>query len=225
MSLWQIAGHTMDREELTSAEAFKRMFDSNALLLRTTMPAQVVSVDLVKNTVSVQPCLMGKMENESGSHLLPIINDAQIQYYGAGDLWITFEPKEGDYCILSISDRSIEAWKKVGGTIDPKLNRHHDMSDAFAYFGINPFPRAIPSVEAGTMHIRTRDGSTGIKIKPDAIKYDLEGVEVASMTSSLVTFNVPVSLVDVTSNGKNISGNHTHSGVQTGGGNTGGPNP
>lgn len=214
----------MDREELTTAQAFKRQFDSNALLLRTIMPAQVVSVDLEKNAVSVQPVLKGKMENESEGYLLPIINDVQVQYYGAGNFWLTFEPKAGDYCVLSISDRSIEAWKKSGGVIDPVINRHHDMTDAFAYFGINPFPDAIPSIEQETMHIRTKDGLTGVKIKADVIKYDVEGVEVASMTSSLVTFNVPVSLVDVTSNGKNISDDHTHSGVQTGGGNTGGVN-
>ena len=184
-----------DKKQLTTAQAFALQFQSNSLLLRTNMPAQVVAIDLTKNSVDVQPCLMGKMVGAVESYLLPIINDVQIQYYGAGNFWVTFEPKAGDYCVLSVSDRSIEAWKKTGGIIDPKLNRHHNMTDAFAYFGINPFPDAIPAIQTDTMHVRTKDGTTGIKIKADSIKYDVSGVEVADMSAALITFNVPVTMV------------------------------
>ena len=224
----------MREHDLTDSQAFAIQFDAQAKLLRTNMPAQVVAVDLERNTVDVQPVLKGVRSNDE-EYLLPVINDAQIQFYGAGNFWITFEPKAGDYCVLSVSDRSIEAWKKSGGIIDPKLNRHHDMTDAFAYFGINPFPDAIPLIETDTMHVRTKDGLTGIKIKADSIKYDVLGVEVANMSSALVTFNVPVQLGStlnvigtttlntVTDVGINIGSNHKHSGVQTGGGNTGNP--
>lgn len=199
------------------------------------MPAQVIAVNLAKNSVDVQPCLKGKMVGAAESYLLPIINDVPIQYYGAGNFWVTFEPKAGDYCVLSISDRSIESWKKAGGVIDPALNRHHDMTDAFAYFGLNPFPSAIPAIETDTMHVRTKDGATGIKIKEDSIKYDVSGVEVAAMQSALITFNVPVTMAStlnvdaattlngVTDGGVNISKTHTHGGVMAGGSNTGTP--
>ena len=224
----------MDRPELTTTQAFKMQFDSNSLLLRTTLPAQVVGVDLSRNTVDVQPVLRGKIEGQDDTYLLPVINDVPIQYYGCNNFWVTFEPKPSDYCVLSVSDRSIEAWKKAGGIIDPVLNRHHDMTDAFAYFGINPFPDAIPSIEVDTMHVRTRDGSTGIKVKANTIIYDVEGVEVVNMNSAVVNFLVPVNInqtLDVTgqttlgnvsSNNKNIGDNHAHSGVQSGGSNTGG---
>jgi hypothetical protein len=196
----------MSRPELTTTQAFKMQFDSNTLLLRTTLPAQVVGVDLSRNTVDVQPVLKGKIEGQEDSYLLPVINDVPIQYYGCNNFWVTFEPKPGDYCVLSVSDRSIEAWKKAGGIIDPVLNRHHDMTD----------------------------GSTGVKVKANTIIYDVEGVEVANMNSAVVNFLVPVNInqtLDVTgqttlgnvsSNGKNIGDNHAHSGVQSGGSNTGG---
>ena len=199
----------MDRDELTTAQAFKQQFDSNALLLRTILPAQVVAINLTRNTVDLQPVLQGKMANAESPYLLPVVNDVPIQYYGAGNFWVTFEPKVGDYCVLSVSDRSIEAWKKTGGIIDPKLNRHHDLTDSFAYFGINPFPDTIPSIQTDTLHLRTKDGTSGIKLKSDVIICDVQGVEVANMTSTLVTFNVPIEAPEVTTNGV-AQTTHTH---------------
>jgi len=199
----------MRDDELTNAEAFAIQFDAQSKLLRTNMPAQVVGVNSARNTVDVQPVLKGVRSNGQ-EYLLPVINDVQIQYYGAGNFWVTFAPVAGDYCVLSVSDRSIEAWKKSGGTIDPILSRHHDMTDAFAYFGINPFPSVIPAIQAETMHIRTKDGSTGIKVKADSIIYDVNNVEVAVMESSVVTFNVPIIAPEATIGGVTQT-DHTHS--------------
>jgi hypothetical protein len=183
---------TTDKKELPTSAAFAMQFDSASLLLRTTMPAQVTSVDLTRNTVSVQPCLQGKMANAEAAHNLPIINDVQVQFFGAGDLWITFEPVVGAYCVLSISDRSLEVWKKTGGIVDPVSNRHHQSTDAFAYFGINPFPDALPDVQPGTMHIRTRDGLTGIKVKTAEIIAHIGGADICTLTAAAATFTVPV---------------------------------
>tara|TARA_B100000768_G_scaffold178775_1_gene195144 strand:- start:1982 stop:2653 length:672 start_codon:yes stop_codon:yes gene_type:complete len=192
------------REELTTANAFKQQFDSLSLLLRTTMPAQVVAWYPDKNTVDVQPVLQGAYLTDDGEvvdpYNLPIINDVQVQFFGAGDFWLTVEPTIGSYCVLSISDRCIEGWKKAGGIINPQKLRHHDKSDAFAYMGLNPLTDAIPSVESGTLHMRSRDGLTGIKLTQDAIDYDVGGVNVCTMTSSLVEFKVPIKTPEATIN-------------------------
>ena len=90
-----------NRSELSLAKAFSMQFDANSLLLRTILPAQVVEVNLERNSVDVQPVLQGKRSNEENPYLLPIVNDVPIQYYGAGNFWITYEPKPGDYCVLS----------------------------------------------------------------------------------------------------------------------------
>ncbi len=150
---------TDNREKINQAEAFRLIFESRSLMLRTTIPAQVTAFYPDKNSVDVQPVLKTVLDGDTEPRNLPVINDVPIEYFGANNFWITVEPKPGDYCVLSISDRSISDWKKNGGVIDPRLNRHHDMSDAFAYFGINPFPDAIPSIEADTLHIRPKDGS------------------------------------------------------------------
>ena len=198
-----------DKARLTTAQAFAAQFDSSSLLLRTTMPARVESVNLTKNTVDVQPVLMGKMENEEQPFLLPVINDVPIEFYGAGNLWITFEPKIGNYCVLSISDRSLEAWKKAGGVINPVFRRHHDMSDALAYFGINPFPEAIPNIEADTMAIRTRDGSTALRVHGSDVTVTIAGADVCTMTGSEVTFTVPIIAPEATIDGV-VQTTHVH---------------
>ena len=208
-----------DKKELPTSKAFALQFDGLSLLLRTTMPAQVVAVDLATNTVDVQPCLKGKMANADDPYNLPIVNDVQIQYYGAGDLWITFEPKIGDYCVLSISDRSLDAWKKAGGIIDPKLNRHHNATDAFAFFGVNPFPDAIASIEPATMHIRTKDGLTGLKVKSDSITHHIGGADICTITAADVTYTVPIIAPEATIAGV-VQSTHVHPQSADSGGNT-----
>lgn len=193
-----------DKEQVTSAYAFKEQFDSLSLLLRTTMPAQVVAWNPERNSVDVQPVLQGAYLDDDNNvvdpYNLPIINDVQVQFFGAGDFWLTCEPTVDSYCVLSISDRCIEGWKKAGGIINPQKLRHHDKSDAFAYVGLNPFPDAIPSVQDATLHMRTRDGLTGIKLTQDAIDYDVGGVNVCTMSSGLVEFHVPTKMPEATIN-------------------------
>jgi len=181
-----------DKRELPTSKAFLTQFDSLSLLLRTTMPGVVTAVNLERNTVDVQPVLKAKMKNKEQPHNLPIINDVPVEFYGAGDLWITFEPVVGAYCVLSISDRSLEVWKKAGGIVDPVLNRHHNATDALAYFGINPFPKALPNIEQATMHIRTRDGQSGIKVKADSITHHIGGSDISTITAANVSYTVPV---------------------------------
>jgi hypothetical protein len=179
-----------DKEELSSSAAFSQQFDSSTLRLRTIMVGQVVAFDPIQNTVDVQPCIKRKFIKDKKAGNLPIINDVPVGFFGAGNFWLTIEPQEGDYCVLLISDRSIERWKLTGGITDPQLKRHHDMTDAIAYFGINPFEEALPDVQTSAIHIRTRDGESGIKLEADTATIHIGGDEIVKVTSSEVVISL-----------------------------------
>lgn len=57
--------------------------------------------------------------------------------------FITFPISVGDDCVLLFSDREIESWFINGDTQPVNYQRMHDLTDAFAIFGIRSIPRMI----------------------------------------------------------------------------------
>jgi len=211
-----------EKTELTDSEFFDSAINQAMLMTRTIMIGECVSFNEQRNTVDVQPVLKRRFTQTQVVSLLPIIRDVPVAFYGAGGVTITYKPVKGDNCILLVSDRAIDAWKKLGGIVDPAKPRHHDMSDAVAYFGLNPYPKAYQNLRGG-MDIRTRDGSTSLNVLQGSIVATVGGTKVATMTPSKVVFDVPIEAPKVKAAGKELAG-HTHSGVQTGSGNTGANN-
>lgn len=210
------------REKLSLEESSSLQFDSNMLRQRTIMIAEVVSFNGLENTVSVQPSLQRQFENDEKPSNLPIVNDVPIAFFGGGGFWVTVEPAKGDYCILMISDRAIELWKQTGGIVSPVKQRHHDMTDAVAYLGINPFNDAIPDIQSNAIHIRSKDGLTGVKVKNDVITLEQGGNVIGTVSGSSVAFTVNVTAPDfITDSGVSL-GAHNHPGDS--GGTTGAPN-
>lgn len=213
---------TIDRERVTTEE----MLSANnefAYTLRTNMPAEVVSFNEARNTVDVQPLLMRKLKGDATAKPLPQIKDVPVKFYGAGGFVITFKPASGDVCELAISDRSLEKWKLKGGITDPAQRRHHNMSDATAYFGMRHYDGAYPSLKNG-MDIRTADGSTGIHLENGTISIRVAGTDIATMTASAINFLVPV-IGPSGKFGDVVVETHPHSGVTPGSGQSGGPVP
>ena len=201
----------IDQDELTQEEMLAAVTDAALYRVRTHLPAQVVSVDLDRNTVDVQPLVMG-FKDGIGYRNLPVIKEVPIKYYGAGGFVVTFQPAVGDVCELAIHDRSIDTWKRTGGIVEPERRHRHDLTDATAYFGLNDYANSVPSIQSG-MDIRSKDGNTGVRITGSSIEFRQSGTVIATMSASGVTFNVPVEI-----QGRDFL-THTHPGDS--GGNTG----
>ncbi|MGL4753320.1 MAG: Gp138 family membrane-puncturing spike protein [Shewanella sp.] len=209
----------MEKTELTDSELLDEVINQALLMTRTIMIAECVSFNESRNTVDVQPVLKRKFSSKPDASLAPIIRDVPVAFYGAGGVVVTYKPVAGDVCELHIVDRAIDAWKKLGGIVDPAKPRHHDMSDAVAYFGLNAFPQAYKNLRGG-MDIRTRDGGTSLNVLADSIVATVGGVKVATMTASKVVFDVPIEAPKVKAAGKELAG-HTHGGVTAGNQNSG----
>ena len=57
--------------------------------------------------------------------------------------FITFPISKGDDCVLLFSDREIESWFINGDAQPVNYQRMHDLTDAFAIFGIRSIPKMI----------------------------------------------------------------------------------
>lgn len=189
---------------------------------------------------------------ESGD--IPLLVDVPVVFPRGGGCTLTFPVKAGDECLLIFSDRCIDFWWQSGGVQEPVDTRQHDLSDAFAIVGPQSQAKKISGISMAGAQLRTDDGTAYVEVgaghnitveTPGKLTASAQGgTEITSPTIVLngaVTINGslsqgmgpgggtatmlgPVMVTnDVTAGGKSLE-THTHSGVQTGSGNTGAPN-
>lgn len=181
---------------------------------------------------------------------LPLLVDVPVVFPRGGGCTITFPLKAGDECLVVFSDRCIDFWWQSGGvqeTVDP---RQHDLSDAFAIVGPQSQANVISNISTTTLQMRTDDGAAYIELDPNSHAINLVAPGGVNVTTPLAKFSQAVTISGLltwaggmvgslatgtaakitgaiqfigtlTSNGKDISDQHTHNGVQTGSGNSG----
>ncbi|AIR87097.1 Gp138 family membrane-puncturing spike protein [Pantoea rwandensis] len=181
---------------------------------------------------------------------LPLLVDVPVVFPRGGGCSITFPVEEGDECLVVFSDRCIDFWWQSGGVQEPVDPRQHDLSDAFAFVGPMSQPNVISNISTTTLQIRTDDGLAYIELDPNSHAINLVAPGGMNVTTPLAKFSQAVTITGLltwaggmvgsivsgtaakisgaiqfigtlTSNGKDISDQHTHSGVQTGSGNSG----
>jgi hypothetical protein len=147
----------------------------------------------------------------------------------------------GDYCLLILTERCFDRWYGGADFQSPAEFRMHDYSDGLAIVGVNPLASAItiPSVIQQTGDTNqdgdyTRQGSLvqqgDMEITGDFIlngDMQVNGNITCSGTISAGNFSglgggTMTSTSDIKSKGISLT-THTHSGVEPGTGNTGGP--
>lgn len=184
----------------------------------------------------------------------PLLVDVPVIFPRGGGCTLTFPVKAGDECLVIFSDRCIDFWWQNGGIQEPADPRMHDLSDAFAIVGPQSQAHKISGISTSAAQLRTDDGAAFVEVAAGhAITVKTPGKLTASadggteITSPTIVFNGnvtingnlsqgmgasggsatmhgPVTVInDVTAGGKSLM-THTHGGVQTGSGNTGGPN-
>lgn len=181
---------------------------------------------------------------------LPLLVDVPVVFPRGGGCTITFPVKAGDECLVVFSDRCIDFWWQSGGVQEAVDPRQHDLSDAFAIVGPQSQANVISNISSTTLQMRTDDGAAYIELDPNSHAINLVAPGGVNVTTPLAKFSQAVTisglltwaggmvgsiasgtaakitgaiqfLGTLTSNGKDISDQHTHNGVQTGSGNSG----
>jgi len=181
---------------------------------------------------------------------LPLLVDVPVVFPRGGGCTMTFPVKPGDECLLVFSDRCIDFWWQNGGVQEPVDPRQHDLSDAFAIIGPQSQAKKISGISTSAAQFRSDDGSTYFEINPATKKIKLVAPGGFDVISPESTFSAKVTITGLLtwmggmvgslasgtaakitgaieflgtlkSNGKDISDQHTHNGVQSGSSNSG----
>ncbi len=179
---------------------------------------------------------------------LPEFIDVPLITLQGGGLYITFPVKEGDYVFLIFNERCYDNWYSGDDFVQPLEYRMHDYSDGFAISGVNPqaslkeIPTANITISGNVDHTGdytqtgnytitgniivngnlTVNGNTICTGTIAAANYTgLSGAPVTS-TVDFTTTGTITGQTDVSSGGISLK-THTHGGVTTGSGSTGGP--
>lgn len=181
----------------------------------------VQSFDAAKQEVTVKIAMQQvTSQKPDGTKMLaeyPLLLRVPVFFPSGGGFTLTFPIGEGDECIVLFNDRQIDNWLTQGGILPPTSNRTHDISDGIALVGIRSNPRALSSVSTNSVQLRSDDGGT---------VFELGGGVVNITAPGGVNINTPTLTVsgDVIAGSQTISlVHHLHSGVQSGGSNTGEP--
>lgn len=203
----------MDRRERLNElpTSIMAAFDGLIAGIWTALPGIIKEFDPTKMTAVVQPALQVQIQSPTGAWSwisLPAIYDCPVIFPSGGGVMLTFPIKNGDECLLIFASRCIDAWWQSGGVQLQAELRFHDLSDGFCL----PGPRSVPNVPGGisvtNTELRSTDGATKISLNPAG--------SVVDVTAARINLNGELWI-----NGSKYA-LHKHSGVQSGGSQTGG---
>lgn len=209
--------------------------------LWTSLPCIVDSYDADAVTVVVQPTIKVPVKKINGSVelvQLPLLMDVPVMFPCAGGFTITHPINVGDECFVSFASRNIDIWWQSGGVQNPFDTRKHDLSDGFAFFRPQSQAKKISSISTTDLEIRNDENTCKIQITPDGVinfigtksvfHHPVEMQETLDVTGA-ATMNSTLGVTgkSTLTGGAGIGGiefeTHKHSGVQTGGSDTGNP--
>lgn len=161
----------MRREERLddAEEAIRAALDGKLAGVWTACPGIILDVDLVAQTVSVQPAVQGVVRSPGGRRRLvdlPVLIHVPLVWPRGGGFALTFPVAAGDEVLVVFSARAIDSWWQSGGVGAPVEARTHDLSDGFAVLAPTSQPRRLEGVSAANVQLRNDLGTTYVEIDP-----------------------------------------------------------
>ena len=200
-----------------SLEGLCRLIKDITLMdMEKVLPGIVQSYDRNTNRAVIQPAISAVASRGQKIQRPQLINIPVFSMSGGG-IVMSFPIQAGDTGWIIAADRDISIFKQNLAESSPNTYRKHQYTDAFF------LPDKINDInisedDAGAVVISTLDGSTKLTLKSGEIKLTGNTIIAGDTT---ITGTLTVS-GDVTGAGISLS-THTHSGVEPGGGSTGGP--
>ncbi len=219
-------------------EVLERKLDKLSYRIRVAMPGIIRSFDAETQTVSVDVAIRERLSFDGKPFEnveIPTLLQVPIAVPRAGNFVLTLPIKRGDECLLVFTDNCYDSWYESGEVSNQLDNRRHDLSDAIAIIGIGSQPNIVSDYSTDSAMLRSLDGKTYVELKDDEVNVVAPTkvlVQAEDVDVSATNVNINGSNVDIEGGTVNIDGNstiegrvfmnHTHLGVQTGSGSTGG---
>jgi hypothetical protein len=183
----------------------------------TNLIAKVVKVN--DKTIDVQPVVARDVNGKTIP--LPVFPDVPVIDFFGGSSSIQMPIAIGDYCILFVSERCIDNWYFGNDNQKPLSSRMFDYSDTVALVGLKN--------KSGELEIPDRIKMTGDALQLGDYEHHGSRNQTGNYTIDGNINQTGTNTIDgdIIINGQSLwdfMNNHTHSGVQAGGSNTGVPN-
>lgn len=186
--------------------------------LRVAAPGIIKSFDAAKQTVTVQVAIRERvnLDGKLSWKDIPILVDVPVCMPRAGGYVLTLPVQAGNECLVVFGDNCMDAWWQSGGVQNQIDMRRHDLSDGYALLGVWSQPRVIPGYSANSAQLRNDAGTVVIEVAGAAVNVTAPSVNVTGSET-----------VNVSGNGNTVIEDkvflaHQHTGVEPGGGTTGG---
>lgn len=179
---------------------------------------EIVSFNPDKQTAEVQIKMSLEINGEIKQY--PLLIDCPCIILSGGEGALTMPISAGDSCLVLFNDRDIDNWYAGGQTMPPRTGRLHDFSDAIALVGLRNKKNQISGYFAqgtelkyGSSTIKLENGKVTVTNGTATVEVDGANIKLTGNVAVVGTFSV---------NGKDVGDTHVHSGVTSGGSNTGG---
>lgn len=183
--------------------------------IRVAVPGIVQDFDPGQQTVTVQVAIREKLNNDGEAKWaeIPLLLDVPLVFPRAGGYILTLPIVAGDEVLVIFGDNCMDAWWQSGGVQNQIDIRRHDLSDAFAIPGPWSQPRRVIGYSTNSAQLRNEAGNAYVEISGSTINIVGAAVNIQGI--------VKIAGGQTSIDGKNFLA-HRHSGVEPGGGNTGG---
>lgn len=193
--------------------------------VHTSVPGHVLKFDPGTQLAEVQ---IGIQRSDLEGNVFdpaPIV-EVPVHFPGAAGGCVEFKIEAGDEGLILFAQRCIDEWVNRGGVATTPDLRRFSENDAVFIPGVRSQPNVLAGFENNGVRLRNKAGDRFVWLKDDgslAITASSIDVQGPATFQDAVTFDDDVTTnAGITNQGKNIGASHTHSGVQPGGGNTGG---
>lgn len=184
------------------------------------LPARVISYDRAANRATVLPLV--KLLTTDGRQVgRAQIASVPVMQFGGGNVVLSFNLAAGDLGWVKANDRDISLILQAYTENAPNTLRKHSFQDAVF---IPDVMRGVTIAAEDAAHavLQTLDGTVRVALWPDRVKLTA-GANSLTIGPSSNDFVGHVNMPDGATINSITFGTHTHGGVQTGGGSTGGP--
>jgi hypothetical protein len=214
----------MDKRLMDEAAQQRAAFSRMMLSVNTAIPGVIEAWNATTCLATVRPAIRLKVQRDNQTQYmdLPAVENvpACLPHSAAAGLFVTVPVRVGDSCLLIFAQRAIDNFVQYGGIQNPMTGenpalsepRHHSLTDAIFIPNILTVPHAIENWADDAIVVRNAAGTVKLAVKSDAV-YITGDVHVTgniTATQEITAGTIPLST-------------HKHTGVQTGGGTTGGP--
>lgn len=189
------------------------------------LPAKVIAYDRTTNQARVQP-LIAIVTTGKEQITRAQVASVPVLQLGGGGFVVSFPIQPGDLGWIKANDRDISLFKQIMENSSPNTERKHSFEDAL-FIPDTMFKAVVINPEDDSNFVlQSIDGTVRIALFDDKVKITAPQIILDTpQVKATGTITADGDIIAKGGAGTPVSlHSHTHSGVQTGGGNTGIPN-